>query len=375
MQIKNIHISRQGTSSSNHKGQKPLYVWSKVKRMNDSKKEMLFSELHSLLASGIDFSHAFEMLIQGEKDKTTKALLGDLFQHVVQGDMLWQALSLSGQFTALDYGVVRIGEETGKLHESLIFLSDYYHKKMAQKRMISSAVSYPVIILSVAVIVLIFMVLVIVPMFEQVYARMGGELPGITQVVIAFSRNSKTYLFFFILFTGGSASLLTLYKNTERMQKYKSAFLLKIPVAGELLKMHYQSHFCKLLYLLYSSGVPLLQGIEMLRGIITFYPYRKSFEVISKGLYNGESLAENIARFDHIYDRKLSTLLKVGEETNTLSGMLKKQGDDLSVQLEHKLKQMGNMLEPVLILFVGILVAIVLISMYLPMFKLGTTIY
>ncbi|MCD8185041.1 MAG: type II secretion system F family protein [Rikenellaceae bacterium] len=164
-------------------------------------------------------------------------------------------------------------------------------------------------------------------------------------------------------------------RKSEALQRLRSGFLIHIPVVGELVKQHYQSHFCKLMYLLYSSGVPLLQGVEMMRGILTFYPYRKSFEAIAGGLHHGESFACGMARFDRIYDRKLIALVKVGEETNTLSRMLRKQGEDLAVQLEYKLKQLGNMLEPLLILFVGILVAVVLVSMYMPMFKLGTTIY
>ena len=372
MKIDNPHIpSVQRTETAFSKKS----FWSKPKKTTDVRKEMLFSEFHSLLSSGIDFNRAFEMLIRGEKDKPMKSLLESLHRDVVTGDTLWQALTKKGHFSNLDCGVVRIGEETGKLHESLQFLAEYYHKKAVQKRMISAAVSYPVIILAVAVVVLIFMVLVIVPMFEQVYARMGGELPGITQAVIAFSRNFKGYLGLFALVAIGITLLLTLFQNTETLKKAKTSLLLRLPVAGELLKKHYQSHFCKLMYLLYSSGVPLLQGVEMLRGIITFYPYGKSFDAIASGLNNGESFAENIGRYGNLYDAKLTALLKVGEETNTLSHMLKKQGDDLADTLEHKLKQIGNLLEPLLILFVGLLVAIVLISMYLPMFKLGNTFY
>lgn len=345
------------------------------KAVTDQKKEMFFSEFHSLLSSGVDFNRAFELLAGGEKEGNYKKLLGELHGDVISGRNLWQSLSDSGYFSNLDSGVIRIGEETGKLYESLHFLSEYYHNKAAQRRMISSAVSYPIIILAIAVIVLVFMILVVVPMFEQVYSRMGGELPGVTKTVIDFSRNFKYYLTGLSILAGSTAVVMVLYRRTETLQRIKSSLLMKIPFAGSLVKKHYQSHFCKLMYLLYSSGVPLLQGLQMLAGIITFYPYRKSFGSIAEGLNRGESFAANIARYPDIYDRKLTVLIKVGEEANRLSDMLKKQGDDLATELEYKLKQMGSMLEPMLIILVGVLVAIVLISMYLPMFKLGTTIY
>ena len=109
----------------------------------------------------------------------------------------------------------------------------------------------------------------------------------------------------------------------------------------------------------------------MLKDIITFYPYQRSFDIICEGLKRGEFFADKLGEFPHIYDRKLYTLVRVGEETNRLEDMLQKQGEDLTRELEHKLKQLGNLLEPVLIMGVGGLVAIVLISMYLPMFRLG----
>ncbi|MDR2936152.1 MAG: type II secretion system F family protein [Rikenellaceae bacterium] len=345
------------------------------KRLNDNRKETLFAEFHSLLASGIDFNRAFELLIKSEKELFVRGLMENLHQAVVGGIPLWQAFSEGGRFTALDCGVVRIGEETGKLHESLAFLADYYHKRAAQRRMVSAAVSYPAVILAVALVVLVFMVLVIVPMFEQVYTRMGGELPGITRAVIGFSQHFQAYGLGSLVVAGAIVGLAFFNRRSEQWQKICAELLLRFPVAGDLLRKHYQSHFCKLLYLLYSSGVPLLQGVEMLQGILVFYPYRCSFRAIADGLNRGRSFAGEVEAFPKLYDAKLVVLLKVGEETNRLSNMLRKQGEDISAELEHRLRQLGHLLEPALILFVGLLVAVVLISMYLPMFKLGTTLY
>jgi type IV pilus assembly protein PilC len=353
----------------------PLFARTGRRPPSDSRKETLFSEFHSLLRSGIDFNRAFELLIGGEKEPAARTLLQQLHRSVIGGDTLASALAASGRFSPLDRGVVRIGEETGRLDEALQFLSDYYRKKGVQRRMISAAVSYPVIILCVAVLVLIFMMLVIVPMFEQVYARMGGELPGVTRAVIAFSSHFKSYALAGLLAAAAAAGLLRANRNSQTLSRVASTGLLKLPVVGEMLRMHYQSHFCKLMYLLYSSGVPLMQGVDMLHGIITFYPYRRSFEAICEELNAGGSFAGSVERFPQLYDRKLAVLLRVGEETNRLSEMLRSRADDLSAELEHRLKQLGTLLEPALIFAVGILVAVVLIAMYMPMFKLGTTIY
>lgn len=339
--------------------------------LKDGKKELLFSELLSLLSSGLDFSRSFKLLITGEADDTMKRLLQSLYDKVVSGSSLWQAMSGSGKFSALDYGVVRIGEETGRLNESLQFLTDYYHKKVLQNRMVSSALSYPVIILVMAVAVVIFMLTVVVPMFEQVYSRMGSELPAMTRWIIAVSQQFPVYAAVIGSIVIVVVVALYMMRETKSVRSGLASVVLAIPLAGGIVRKNCQAHFCKLLYLLTSSGVPLLSGIGMLRDIITFHPYQQSFDAIAAGLQRGELFTSNLEKFPSLYSRKLTTLLRVGEETNRLPEMLHKQDEDLTRELEYRLKQMGSMLEPLMIFLIGALVAAILISMYLPMFKLG----
>ncbi len=340
--------------------------------LKEGRKEALFAELHSLLSAGLDFSRAFELLMAGEKDDDMRRLLRQLFDSVIRGDSLCVALENSRRFAPLDCGVVRIGEETGRLDEALAFLADYYRKRMAQRRMVSSAVSYPLVILATAIVVVIFMVLVIVPMFEQVYARLGGELPALTRWIIAFSRSFPQRIA-----VGGSVcavavALYLRFRNCDNVRRMTAALLLRFPFVGEILRRNYQASFCKLLYLLTRSGVPLLRGVGMLSEIITFWPYQQSFRDICTGLERGELFADAMERHAAVYDRRLLTLIRVGEQTGRLPEMLRKQADDLSARLEHSLKQLGTLLEPLLILLIGALVAVILIAMYMPMFKLGS---
>lgn len=345
-----------------------------MRQLNDTKKEMIFSELNSLLGAGLDFSHAFTLLIESENDKEIKKLLDRIYQSVIGGNTLWKALKQTESFTPLDYGVVSIGEETGKLCDALQFLANYYQGCVSQRRMITGAVSYPLIIIATAFIVLVFMIAVIVPMFEQVYARMGGEMPAVTQLIIALSRNFHIYVIVFIMMILSIVLFLHFYGKQDHIRAITSRLLLHTPMVGMFLKKSTQARFCKLLFLLYSSGVPLIRGIAMLREIITFHPYQHSFDEICEGLNRGKGVAETMDKFEKIYDRKLVVLIKVGEQTNRLGAMLQKQGADITTELEHKLKQVGATLEPILIMFVGAIVAVILIAMYMPMFKMGSVI-
>ncbi len=343
-------------------------------RLSNSKREMFFSELESYLSAGLDFNNAFTMLIDSERDKKMCAILTTLYESVVRGDTLADAMIDCGYFSPLDCGVIRIGEQTGQLAASLLFLSEYYNSVIARKRILVNALSYPLIIITAAVIVMVFMLAVIVPMFEQVYSRMGGEMPAITKMVIALSENFKWWLLTIFLIVAPVVVWFKVREKDDSVRKIKDNTLLRLPVIGKMVRKSIEVRFCVLLHLLYSSGVPLLKAIEMLRDIITLYPYQKSFDDIALGLTRGETIKSVMERYDKIYNRKLIVLLGVGEETNKLDIMLKKQGEDIGKELEYELKQLGSMLEPILIIVVGAIVAFILIAMYMPMFNLGNVI-
>ena len=295
-------------------------------KVKDEKREMIFSELNSLLSSGLDFSRSFRLLIDGESDSKVKAVLQRIYDSVVSGSLLWQAVEKCRKFSPLDHGVIRIGEETGRLDESLEFLSTYYKKKTEQRRMVTSALRYPLIVLTVAVVVVIFMMVVIVPMFEQVYSRMGGELPAITQSIIRLSKNFPIWGSVFGVIIISTVALFYIFRQNPVIRIATSRIIMRLPLAGIIVRKNCQSHFCKLLYLLTSSGVPLINGIEMLRTVITFYPYQYSFEHVCDGLKRGELLSTDMEKFPALYEKKLITLVRVGEETNRLPSMFLRQG-------------------------------------------------
>lgn len=342
-----------------------------ITNLSDARREMFYAELHALLTAGLDFSAAFRLLIEGEGDRRIRLLLEELYTAVVQGLTLAEAMRRSGAFRPLECGAVRIGDETGRLAQTLGFLRDYHRKRAAQRRMVSSAVSYPIVILAVAAVVVAFMLAVVVPMFEEVYARMGGELPALTRSIIALSKAFPACAAAAAATVGGTGLLYRANRRRDEVQRWRAAILLRLPVAGPIIRKSMQAHCCKLLDMLCAAGVPLLTGIGMLRDVIEFHPYRESFGRIARLLERGDAFAAALARFPALYDPKLIALVRVGEETNRLPEMLRRQGDALTDELEHAIRRMGALLEPVLILLVGILVAVILIAMYMPMFSLG----
>lgn len=339
-------------------------------KLNDKKKLSFFSQLQSLLKSGLSFSRSFAIIIDGAENGD-RNVLSHVFNRVIAGKSLWEAMGEEKSFSQLDTGVIRIGEETGRLYDALDFLSGYYTKKEEQKRMIVNAVSYPLITLCVAVAVLVFMLLVVVPMFRQVYARMGGELPPVTMMIVRLSDAMPSVLAVLAVSAAALTIIRKLFKDSDRYSRLTSGLLLKIPVAGELVKKYQVSRLCRLMHLMTSSGVSVLQALRMMSGIITFYPYRESVRHICDTIEKGGSLTDGLSAGEHLYGKKFIVLVRVGEETSSLDRMFKDQADDTASELEFGIRQMNNILEPALILCIGGIVAFVLIAMYMPMFKLG----
>lgn len=343
----------------------------KKNRLPDTRREVFYAELHALLTAGLDFSNAFALLIEGERDPRMKALVRHLYTDVVAGAALWQAMQRSGAFRPLDCGVIRIGEQSGRLAETLEFLRDHYRKLSEQRRTVSAAVSYPIVILCTAVAVVAFMLAVIVPMFEQVYARMGGELPQLTRGIIALSRALPAYAAAFAVGTVGVGLAYYTNRHRKEVQAWTADRLLRLPLAGAIVRRNVQAQFCRLLCLLTAAGIPLLTGVGMLAEVIACYPYRESFGTIARRLQQGEPFADALAAFPALYDPKLVALVRVGEQTNRLPDMLRREGETLTLELEDRMKRLGTLLEPMLILLIGAIVALILIAMYLPMFRLG----
>lgn len=337
-------------------------------------KRTFFSQLQTLIRSGLSFSRAFELIIEGAKTKE-KALYVRIFDEVVSGKELWRSLEADKAFTELDRSVVRIGEETGRLVDALEFLTDYYQKREEQKRMMTSALSYPIITLSIAVIVLVFMLLVVVPMFEQVYARMGGELPAITRQIIGMSESAPAVLGIMVLLGLSMYGVRHMFGSSDKYQSITSGIVMRLPLVSGLIRKYQVSRFSRIMHLLVSSDVPILHALYLMPGIITFYPYRQSIEEVCRMIEKGQTLTGGMDKYENLYGKRFLVLLKVGEETNSIEQMLLTQANDTNAELEHEIKQLNNIVEPFLILAIGIIVAFVLIAMYMPMFKMGNIVY
>jgi type IV pilus assembly protein PilC len=343
-------------------------------QLKDKKKHTFYTDLHVLLSSGIDIKTSLDIVSADAVKKDERKLFETIKKEIIDGAGLSEAMQNSGRFSNYEVFSVKIGEESGQLSEVINNLCEFYSKKIEQKRKMVNAFSYPIIVLTTAIAAIAFMLNYIVPMFEDVFKRFNNkELPGITQAIINLSA------FFSANFVTGLVLILAIVilifsvRKKKWYRNYATRITLHIPVFGEVIRKVYLARFCMSMELLMSAKVPLINAIRLLKKMIGFYPIELSLDKIDCDLLNGKSLHESMTNFK-VYDKRMVSLIKVAEEVNRLDevfGKLKKQYND---DVDYKTNTIGSVLEPFIIIFIGIFVGIVLVAMYLPMFQLSTTI-
>ncbi|MBB5395100.1 type II secretion system F family protein [Mucilaginibacter sp. AK015] len=341
--------------------------------LSDEKKEYLYLELGALLRAGVDFKSAFELVASGQKKPQDAALFNRILQDVVEGASFSMALKGSGKFTLYEIYSIEIGEESGQLQQVLADLAYFYKTKITQRRTIISALTYPAIVLSASVGALAFMMRFVVPMFSDIFRRSGGELPWITQKMIAISDGFGLY--------GGTAALAVIvliavafyYRNTLWFRDYASRIVLRTPLAGPLTQKIYLARLSNAMRLLINARLPLLRAIMLCRQMIGFFPLEKALAVIERDILSGVQLHMSMQQFA-VFPPKMIQLIKVGERTNQLDAFFEWIGSQYVAEAELQTASLSRIMQPVIIIILGIVVGVIVIAIYLPLFQISSNI-
>ena len=336
----------------------------------DRVRERFYLELWTMLDAGVDIRTALELIRDEQKKKKIRVVFDKIIGLVIKGSSLSEAMQECKQFSSYECFGVQIGEESGKLVLVFKELAVFFQKKIRQRRHILGAITYPLVVLMVAFGAVSFMVSFVVPMFSDVFKRFGSDLPMVTRIVISISDFCNQYFGLFVVFLAGVTVFAFSQRKQEWFRKASSTMLLKIPIVGSIIQKIYLYQFANTMALLVGSRIPIVQAIQLTRKMITFYPGEHSLLLVEEHIISGVALHKSLAAHN-IYPPKIVSMVKVGEEVNQLELFFGRVAEQYNNEVEYQTGMLSRLLEPLIIIVLGVVVGVILVAMYLPLFKLG----
>ncbi len=329
-------------------------------------------QLATMIDAGLPLVQSLDILAKQEASEIFQEIIKTIKSEVESGATLAAALQKHPRvFDNMYVNLVVAAEEAGTLDVILGRLATHIEKMEALKKKVKSAMVYPIMIVTVAVGVTIVLMVFVVPVFEKLFAGMGSSLPLPTQIVVNISKLFKNYLPIMIILAIAATIALNRFYKTEQGRRKVDGLLLKAPVFGELIRKIAVSRFARTLATLVTSGVPILEALNIVAGAsgnkIVEEAILKGRTSISQGQTISEPLTES-----GVFPVMVTQMIAVGETTGSLELMLTKIADFYDDEVDVAVATLSSMLEPVLMIFLGVIVGGLVIAMYLPIFKMAS---
>jgi len=332
-------------------------------------------QLATMMKAGVPLLQSFDIVARGSTNPRMTKLLTDIRSDVETGTSLSSAFRKHPlHFDSLYCNLVEAGEAGGILEALLDRLAIYQEKTLAIKQKIKSALMYPIAVIVVAFIVLTVIMIFVIPAFEDVFKSFGGELPAPTQAVIWLSKFfvSWWYVIFGLLF-GGLYFFFETWKRNEKMQVAMDRLLLRIPVFGDLINKSVIARWTRTLSTMFAAGVPLVEALDSVGGASGNAVYAIATEQIQRDVSTGSALTTAMTSTG-IFPTMVLQMAAIGEESGSLDHMLAKAAEFYEEEVDEMVKGLSSLMEPFIIVILGTLIGGIVVSMYLPIFKLGAVV-
>lgn len=337
-----------------------------------SKAIAIFTRQFSVMIdAGLPLVQCLEILGTQQDNRNFQRILLDVRQQVEQGSTLADSLRKHPQaFDDLYCNMVAAGEAGGILDTILQRLSVYIEKIVKLRSAVRSALVYPIAVIVIAVAVVWIILWKVIPTFATLFEGLGASLPLPTRITIALSNFIGSWWWLIFLAIGLSMFLLNRYHKTERGRRHIDLIMLKLPVLGGVLKKIAVARFCRTLGTLVSSGVPILEGLEITARTSGNAIVEDAIMDTRRSVEEGKTIAEPLKKHEKVFPPMVVQMVGVGEQTGALETMLSKIADFYEDEVDEATANLLALLEPVMILFLGVVIGGIVISMYMPMFDL-----
>ena len=328
-------------------------------------------QMSVMLESGIPLNNAVDILEQQATSKNLKSSLKIVSKNLKEGSQLSKAmLDQEGMFPDLLIRMVQAGEKTGKLDEVLEKMSEHYTKELKTSRQIQGAMIYPAVLAFLAVAAVLALLYVVIPSFSGIFEQSGMAMPLPTRIVLAASNfvRSSWYILFGV--TGILVFLFLRYRSTEAGRYQLDRLKLNLPVIKGPMQKIVTARFASTLAILTSAGIPLVEAIESAAATTNNAVVIEKMKIANEGLQKGERLTGMITSTG-LFPPMMLSMVKIGEESGSLESMLVKTSDYYEEELETAIKQLLSLLEPAMIIVMGVIIGGIVASVMLPMFELA----
>ncbi|MGF6211717.1 type II secretion system F family protein [Comamonas sp. 4034] len=350
----------------------------KKRRMRSGKKikpkdiALFTRQLATMMKAGVPLLQAFDIVGRGSTNASVTKLLNDIRSDVESGSSLSTAFRRHPmQFNALYCNLVEAGEAAGILESLLDRLATYMEKTEAIKSKIRSALMYPAAVIIVAFVVVSIIMIFVIPAFKEVFSSFGADLPGPTLIVMAISDFFVKYWYLIFFGIGGAVYFfLQAWKRSEKMQRFMDRWLLRIPIFGPLIEKSCVARWTRTLSTMFAAGVPLVEALDSVGGASGNSVFAVATEKIQQEVSTGTSLTVAMADAN-VFPSMVIQMCAIGEESGSIDHMLGKAADFYEAEVDEAVAGLSSLMEPIIIVFLGTLIGGIVVSMYLPIFKLG----
>ena len=351
---------------------------SKTKKNNSTVKEtdtVLFTrQLATMIEAGISLVQALTALYEQcdpKRQRNLRAVISDVTSRVQGGDTFHEAISKHPRvFNRLYVSMVKAGEHGGLLAEILDRLAGFLEATARLRKKVKSAMTYPVIVITIAFAITTFLIVKVVPIFGEIFKDFGAKLPPPTQFLIDVSDFIRGNWYLLALGLGGTIFGLRYFLRSKRGKQLSDKWKLKLPVFGPLVHKICMSRFSRTFAQLIRSGVPILEVLEIVGGTSGNHVIETSIATVTQDIEKGDNLSVALSK-KKIFPPMLLRMVAAGEATGKVDTMLEKMADFWDEEIEAMLDAMTSLIEPMLIVFLGVIVGGIVIAMFLPIFKLN----
>ena len=329
-------------------------------------------QLSTMLKAGIPLLQSIDIIARGHANPNFTQLLSQIRFDIESGSSMAQAFRRHPRyFDTLYCNLIDAGEQGGILDALLERLSLYMEKTIALKSQIKSAMIYPIAVLTVAFAVTVILMLFVIPAFKGVFASFGANLPAPTLVVIAIS---DFFVEYWYLIVGGPILSIVMYlrarRRSEKVQRASDRMLLRLPIFGSLFRKAVIARWTRTLATMFAAGTPLVESMDSVAGAAGNWVYHDATREIEQAVRIGTSLT-NAMQATHVFDNMVLQMTQIGEESGALDNMLLKVAEFYEREVDDAVAAISSLIEPIIIVILGVLIGGMVIAMYLPIFKLG----